>query len=119
MWQYRAKLVSIVDGDTIDVLVDVGFHMLATVRLRLLGVNTYELHDPDPGIRLKAISGKNFLCKLSQTSGEWPLKVETQKSDAFGRWLANVWYTDRDGKEGHINQELLDSGLAIPYQRKR
>ena len=43
MWDYRAKLKRIVDGDTLEVIIDVGFHGTQTEQLRLLGVNTPEM----------------------------------------------------------------------------
>jgi endonuclease YncB( thermonuclease family) len=73
MWEYRAKLIKIVDGDTVE-------------RLRLLGVNTPERGDPDWASSTKLLA--TWFTKWN--SGEWPFVVRTQKSDAFGRYLAIV-----------------------------
>ena len=118
MWTYRAKLIGVIDGDTIDLRVDLGFRLEGYIRVRLLGVNTYELHDPDPAVRLKAIEGKNYVGALYQISGDWPITIRTEKADAFGRWLADVTFIDRDGRERNINHELLASGLGVPWKRK-
>lgn len=115
---YRARPGRVVDGDTLDVVVDLGFHLTATLRLRLLGVNTPELHDDNTEVRAAAVKARTFVeswvSKLDPGAA-WPILVRTEKSDVFGRWLAEVW---ADGAEVTLNAGLLDAGLAVVFHRK-
>jgi micrococcal nuclease len=118
--RYRARCTKVVDGDTIDVVVDLGFHLTATMRIRLWGINTAEMKDKDPAMRKQAQEAKEFvLLRVPPNFGEvWPLRIETLKDpDNFGRWLAKVWYKDPDGTENMINDELVSIGLATEFMR--
>lgn len=88
---YRAYGIRAVDGDTIDVVVDCGFEQYRTERVRVLGVNTPELHDPDSAVRLRAVAAKEFTASLIEGT---VFTVITTKStaayDKYGRYLASV-----------------------------
>lgn len=127
LYTYRAQCVGVVDGDTIDVVLDCGFHAYRFERLRLLGVNTPELKSK---VRLEreaaekarawlygelgAVEGNEGYALIS--SEAWPLIVRTEKCDSFGRWLATVWC---DGVAQSVNDRLLDLELGVVYKRKR
>ena len=120
--RYRARCTRVVDGDTLDVTVDLGFHLSATMRLRLWGIDTAEMNDKDPAMRKQAQDAKSFTTTVVQSptgSTEWPIKIETLKdTDSFGRWLAKVWYLDSSkGFEVLLNDELIIMGLAEAYRR--
>ena len=106
---YHAKCVRVVDGDTMDVDVDVGFHLTMRMRLRLLRVNTPELTSADAIERTHAQQAKAYVDAL--LTGK-PIVIQTQKADAFGRYLAEVWCEDTN-----VSDELLGMGLARPYTR--
>lgn len=93
LYQYRAKITNVVDGDTIDATLDFGFRLQAEVRLRLVGVNTPELHASDPAVRAAAHAAQ--AATLEWVAGgqpiDWPFHIETAKTDAFGRYLADVY----------------------------
>lgn len=114
LWTFRARRIRVVDGDTLDVTIDCGFHTYRVERVRLLGVNTPELHASDPGLRQAAQEAKAFTNRWcadhlhGTVSPEgWPLLLRTSKSDVFGRWLASVFCV-----EGH---SLVDDLLAQGY----
>jgi len=116
---FRGRCVRVVDGDTIDVVLDAGFRTTRTERLRLLGVDTPELRSADATKRQGAQAAKDkvagWLLRQALLSGSmWPLKIRTVKADSFGRYLADVWWMDEEGQEHHVNQELLTLGLAVP-----
>ena len=95
-FSYRAKCLNVIDGDTIHLYIDTGFHKYEEQHIRLLGVNTPELHSAVPELKAKALAAKNFtIATLAKWSADfkddWPIYIETFKSDAFGRWLATVW----------------------------
>ena len=116
----------VVDGDTVDLFVDKGTREYGMYRFRLIGIDTPELRgkkaDPEP-----AKAAKEAVIKLLRAPAledrwqvdlkTWPVAVQTQKakSDSFGRWLADLWVKDDEGNEVHINGELLELGLAVPY----
>lgn len=107
MYEYNGRVENIVDGDTIDVTIDVGFYMTAKLRLRLLGVNAPEMH----GESAKAGQiAKDFttVCLLNKD-----VVIHTEKSDSFGRWLATVFVYGKN-----FNEELLSSDNAVIYKRK-
>jgi micrococcal nuclease len=117
MYEYKARLRRVVDGDTVDLDVELGFHMTAALRFRLLDIDTPELRDKDPAERMKAQDAKNFVKDvLSAGAGDWPLAIETRKADSFGRWLVHVHYQDAEGNWTDLGAKLLESGLAVPYR---
>lgn len=115
----RCRFLRAVDGDTVDCEIDLGFFLTTTHRLRLLGINTPEVHDPDPILRAQAAAATAFTAKwfidhvFHGTPSSWPFNLRTEKSDAFGRYLAFV-----ECLEGHsLTDDLLASGLAVVYTR--
>ena len=112
IFAYRARALNVVDGDTVDLFIDLGFRMTSTQRVRLLGVNTPELHSPDLSVRERAVAAKQFLMSMLLIGGDWPLIVQTAKSDSFGRWLADIWVAGT-----HVNNALLEKGHAVPFKR--
>lgn len=110
-WVYRAQCVRVVDGDTLDLKIDAGFHATYAQRVRLLGVNAPEMHgaSKDAGEASKAWV-QDWIVRAND--GEWPLTIQTQKTDHFSRWLATVWRTST-GDE--LNGGLIAAGMAVPY----
>lgn len=111
LWTYRARLEGIVDGDTLDVLVDCGFRNFRSERLRLLGVNTPEMKG---ATRYEGLAAKVYVNAWMAEArvDEWSLVIQTEKSDAFGRFLARVWRIT-DGR--CLNDDLLANGHAVPF----
>jgi micrococcal nuclease len=103
---YRvAGIRKVVDGDTIDAVLDVGLNLTATIRFRLLGVDTPERGQPG------ADEATAFVrVWLADSHG---LTVRTQKADSFGRWLGDLHREDGTC----LSRALLDAGLAVPYVR--
>lgn len=106
---YKAKVEKVIDGDTIEATIDVGFHLFTRRRLRLLRVNTAELHALEGEVRAKAASAKERMTAL--LSGK-DILIRTEKSDSFGRFLAEVWLGDMN-----VNDWLLSEGLAVPFKK--
>lgn len=110
-WVYRARLERVVDGDTVDVVVDAGFHGFRRERLRLLGVNAPEVHG---ATKAEGAAATEFTRAwfATEAPAEWPLVIQTEKSDAFGRFLAVVW---RVSDRSCLNRQLLRAGYAVPF----
>ena len=81
----HVTLIRVIDGDTLDVAIDVGFRFQTVQRLRLLALNTPERGEP--GYH----ESKAKLTNLLMHGAPGSIKVETVKQDSFGRWLSHVW----------------------------
>lgn len=112
---YRARCAKIVDGDTFDALVDLGFGAQILQRMRLDSIDTPELHSSDPVERDKAVRARARLAVLLSAPGEWPLSIVTQKApEKYGRWLARVSVRVGTG-ELLVNDVLVNEGHARLY----
>ena len=111
-YSYRVKKVTkIVDGDTIDVLLDMGFDILYQQRVRLFGIDTPESRTRDLEEKKYGLLSKYFL-KAELSLGK-KITVKTYKGDEtgkFGRILGDIWI---DGNS--VNQKMCDKGYAVPY----
>lgn len=125
------RVVGVVDGDTIDVDVDLGMRLtLTSERLRLFGIDTPERNDRDPHQRALALEATGFVrdwCRHAEVDPidgdpDWPLRIRTiqvkrrttdWERGKYGRLLARVYRAD--GSE--LAQALLDAGKAVRYLR--
>jgi micrococcal nuclease len=105
---YRATVTRILDGDTVELVIDLGFTVQWKSTCRLYGVNTPELTSKDPLIRAKALEAKQYLIDKLPLGGQ--VYIKSRELDKYGRPLADVYYS-ADFK--HINKELLDLALAV------
>lgn len=91
MYEYRAKIKRVVDGDTVDFIVDLGFSVHVTIRTRLLGVDTPERGHEDWA---KATSEcRRLLLSVAESrDGSYPdwVKIKTEKTGKYGRWLVQI-----------------------------
>ena len=81
----HVTLLRVIDGDTIQVAIDVGFRFQTVQTLRLLQLDTPERGEP---------GWAEARAKLAQLITGPALKVQTVKQDSFGRWLAHIWVGD-------------------------
>ena len=114
---YRAKLDRVVDGDTVDALIDVGFDIWFKKRIRFKGVDTWEsrtrnLEEKKKGLAAKART-KELLEKVSSKSGYF--RIKSYGTGKYGRVLADIFIQDKEGKEICINQQLITEGHAYVY----
>lgn len=109
-YEYRAALRRVVDGDTLDLDVDLGFEIRALTRVRLLGLNTPEMVGVSKPQGLVAAA---FVQQwLDNRAGELLIRSYKGKlREKYGRWLVEVWSPDGSGS---LNAELLARGLAVP-----
>lgn len=109
IYEYKAKLSRIVDGDTVWLFVDLGFKVTAELEFRLYGLNTPEV------VGEQKVAGLLAKGELERLLGLGELRVVTTKADKYGRWLATLYMSQPDGTTVNVNQALLDSGFAQPY----
>ncbi len=114
---YRAKLDRVVDGDTIDAMIDVGFDIWIKKRIRYMGIDTWEsrtrdLEEKAKGLEAKA-RNKELLMEVSAKSGYFRLK--SHGVGKYGRVLGEIFIQDVDGKQYNINEQLKAEGHAYEY----
>ena len=112
MYRYRAKIIRVIDGDTIDVDLDLGFDVwLRKQRVRLYGIDTPESRTSDAEEKKYGTLSKEKLKDFCKADS-W-VTIETHVGDEkgkFGRILANIWL-----EETNINQWLIDNKYAVAY----
>jgi micrococcal nuclease len=102
LWHYRARPIRVIDGDTIEAVIDLGFGTTRRERIRVLDVDTPELRSSDPIERIRGQEAKAYTEAWLASDEEWPLNIHTSKGDSFGRWLAEI--TRQDGRS--LGQDL-------------
>lgn len=107
LYNYKATVNRIVDGDTVELTIDLGFTVQWKSTCRLFGINTPELISKDPLVRAKALEAKQYV--IDKLPIGCVVHIASRQLDKFGRPLADIYYADMK----HLNQELLDTGLAV------
>lgn len=107
MYEYQAGLISIHDGDTLHLAVDLGCEITLEMTVRLYGLNAPELPS-QAGLR-----ARNFVTDWFSRR-PWPYHVRTIKDhkEKYGRYLAVI---SHPGTGAELNTDLLSSGNAVPY----
>jgi micrococcal nuclease len=108
------SVVKIVDGDTVDLDVDLGFHVHLTQRFRLLGVSAPEIFRPSSvQEKEQGLQCKDYLARLLSKYAT-TLYVRSQKTDVYGRYLGDLFAYEADGATVSINKLLSEfiSSLA-------
>jgi micrococcal nuclease len=107
---YEAKIIRVVDGDTVDAEICVFPNLFTTQRLRFLGINTAELKSSDKKEKAYAIKAKDYV--EDKLKGKTVI-IKTTETDVFGRYLSVVYVDELD-----FNEHLIEVGMARPYVRK-
>jgi len=114
---YRGKLERVVDGDTIDALIDVGFDIWIKKRIRYSGIDTWESRTRDLAEKAKGLEAKArnkaLLMEVSSKSGYFRLK--SHGVGKYGRVLGEIFIEDDEGKQYNINETLISEGHAYVY----
>ena len=115
---YRGKLDRVIDGDTIDALIDVGFDIWVKKRIRYNGIDTWEsrtrnLAEKAKGLEAKA-RNKELLLEVSSKSGYFRLR--SYGVGKYGRVLGEIFIEDAEGKQYNINETLITEGHAYVYE---
>jgi len=114
---YRGKLERVVDGDTIDALIDVGFDIWIKKRIRYSGIDTWESRTRDLAEKAKGLEAKarnkELLLEVSSKSGYFRLK--SYGVGKYGRVLGEIFIEDAEGKQYNINETLVAEGHGYVY----
>ena len=111
-WRYEASLLRVIDGDTVDAMIDLGFSTHRKVRIRFYGINTPETRTKDAEEKKAGKKATARLIELLQASDN-SFILKSWGIGKFGRCLGEL-FTEELG-EVSVNQTLLDEGLGEPY----
>ena len=111
MYEYKCKMVKVVDGDTVDIDIDLGFGVwMRDQRIRLYGIDTPESRTSDDKEKVYGLAAKDFVVKWTN-AGDLSLKTFKDDRGKFGRILGEIWY----GGKHNVNQLLFDNHHAVRY----
>lgn len=106
MYEYKAQVNRVVDGDTVDFIIDLGFHTFVTKRVRFLNINAPERFTD------KGKIAKQFVEDKLPVGSVVVIKTQLDSNDKYGRILGEIFI---DTYPESINKMLLNNGLATPY----
>lgn len=111
-YEYWAKVEKVIDGDTIELSVAVGFELTYKSRFRLFGINTPEIFGvkKDSDEYRAGVESSEYV-KKKLPVGSWvEITVYSEKKEKYGRWLCEVYV-----KGKNLNEDLVDKGYAKVY----
>lgn len=128
LYEYDARVVRVIDGDTIElelvkcfnIEIDFGFYIKEKQQIlkstqqhfRLVGINTPEIHGVILEERAKGLAAKSELERLCSLGR---LKAITSKPDKYGRWLVELTVETSTGEKINVNNKLVETGFAKVY----
>ena len=114
---YKAKLERVVDGDTVDALIDLGFDTWVKKRIRYKGIDTWESRTKDLDEKKLGLAAKDRNKELLESVSSKPgyFRLRSHGVGKYGRVLGELFIKDNEGIEYNINQTLIDEGHAYVY----
>ena len=109
---YKIKVTRVVDGDTIDAEIDLGFDLKLNKRIRLYGINTPETRTRDKEEKKRGLAAKKFLQQIVDEQ-EGILFLKSLDQGKFGRCIGVLF--ERDFDDQSINDVLVQEGHAVEY----
>ncbi len=110
---YRAEVKKVIDGDTLDVLIDIGFNIHFSARIRLYGINTPESRTSNKEEKKLGLAAKEFTKKwVDDNQKVIYIKTVLDKNEKYGRVLAEVY---NESKDNCLNKSIVNAGLAREY----
>ena len=109
MYYYKIELLRVVDGDTIDVRIDLGFNVWHKCRVRLVGINAPESRTRDKEEKKRGLAAKSWLIDKLE-SAEDELEMKSYGVGKYGRVLGEIYIN-----EVNINELMVKEGHAVKY----
>lgn len=108
LYTYKAIVVRVLDGDTAELIIDLGFTVKWKSTCRFYGINTAELHSKDENERISANAAKDFTKKYLNEGSV--VLIKSKELDKYGRPLVDIYCGENYSV--HLNDELLKADLA-------
>ena len=109
---YPAGLLRVVDGETCDAMIDLGFDIWVKKRIRLYGVDTWECRTRDKEEKVKGLAAKAYVKDLLENSDEGDFTLKSHGVGKYGRVLGEIFLK---GYEDSLNELLKINGHAYEY----
>jgi len=112
MYHYKCKLDRVIDGDTVDATIELGFKITIHKRIRLMGLDAPETRTRDKEEKEHGLESKAWLANRIKVDGDGYFELITEKDDSgkYGRLLGTL-YVDHV----NLNEQMVDLQLAEPY----
>jgi micrococcal nuclease len=114
MYEYQARVIRVVDGDTVDLSVDLGFGVSKVMRFRVFGINAPEMRGAS---RIRGeVATERLRIMLAESHDGTVLVLTTKdKQEKYGRYLARIIVQTASGDILDVGERLIAEGLAISY----
>jgi len=109
MYIYKAKCLRVVDGDTLDAQVDLGFDIHKVIRIRLVGINTPESRTRDLEEKERGLAAKAFVKDILKKHKNYFI-LQSQGIGKYGRCLGEIFLGDKK-----LNDLIINEGHAVKY----
>ena len=117
MYEYKIKLDRVVDGDTVDAYIDLGFDVSVKKRIRFMGINTPESRTRDLEEKARGLAAKDRVKQLLEGCDN--IKLTSHGVGKYGRCLGELHVDMLDGKQcltlANVNELLIKEGHAVEY----
>ena len=112
---YRIKSITkVVDGDTIDANIDLGFDISLTKRIRFAGIDTPESRTTNLKEKALGLESKEWLKKALE--GAKDILIKTEKPDSTEKYGRIIGHLFINGQETSLNNQMIDEGYALEYE---
>jgi micrococcal nuclease len=119
LYHYRAKVLRVVDGDTVDVMLELGFNVSLKERVRLYGINAPESRTRDKSEKVKGLAAKDFVVEWTEDrADDIVIVTRIDKRGKYGRVLGTIMTESGE----NLNELMIKEGHAVEYlggKRKR
>lgn len=109
LYTYRAVLDRVVDGDTVDLVVDLGFRTYRRTRFRVARINAPEIRGSE---RPAGLDAKVYINDLLTMYGKDSITVQSRKTGKYGRWIGEIFIDPGDGNLINVSDTMVENGYA-------
>ena len=112
MYEYRCKVSRVVDGDTCDAMIDLGFNVWVKNRIRFMGVDAWESRTRNKEEKVKGLAAKAYVKDLLENSDDGKFSIISHGVGKYGRVLGELFVK---GHKKSVNELLKENGHAYEY----
>jgi micrococcal nuclease len=110
MYTYQCNTIRVIDGNTVDAIIDLGFNVTIRQRIKLYGANVQDIRSLNEAEKAKAVASKNRLTEL--LSNEFICETILNKRGKAGRIMGNLYTVDSQGNKNSVSEQLIQEGFA-------
>ena len=114
--EYECELIKVVDGDTIDCWIDLGFKTKLKKRVRYMGLDTWESRTRDLEEKKKGLEAKSYTKKMLEDSDDGKFTLKSHGTGKYGRVLGEIFIK---GEDSSLNDLLKINGHAYEYHGEK